>query len=227
LDEGELLRAAVVDALGAPGDTVPTIVLEGVNRSAIELFEDVLTEISVGFRVSAADSPRPTVMFGSLLEGPAALPLDPNYLQIGPIFDLDYLDWRSRAPDGAELATGKLGLPQFRSINVSSSKGVVDEDEPLRLLRKVGLKRNPRLERSVLAAYRSLSRFKRSASDLTALQSLAYGWLMPLWLLHGLSREAIDAELDRGKLDGTTADRRLSDMLDAMHLIPGNLGETA
>ena len=49
LDDGEELRQSALETPVETEDCVSSIVLEGVNRSALELFEDVLIEMSSGF----------------------------------------------------------------------------------------------------------------------------------------------------------------------------------
>jgi hypothetical protein len=45
------------------------------------------------------------------------------------------------------------------------------------------------------------------------MQSLAYGWLVPLGVASQVSKEDVDSELDGGKCDATNTDVRLAAML--------------
>jgi hypothetical protein len=213
LDDGEELRQSALETPAESEGGVSSIVLEGVNRSALELFEDVLIEMSSGFKVSSYRDKRRVFIFGSLLTGAAALPVEASYLQLGPIFDLDYLDWRARPVDEALPILGKIASKDLEAIRLPLAKSVPDEDVVGGLVAKGQSKRHPQLERAALAAYRALCALKRASAHPTALQSLMYGWLAPLWIVRGLSQEAIDEELDGGKCDGAVADPRLSAIL--------------
>jgi hypothetical protein len=215
LDDGEELRQSALETPVETEDCVSSIVLEGVNRSALELFEDVLIEMSSGFKVSLYRDKRRTFIFGSLLAGAAALPVEASYLQLGPIFDLDYLDWRGRPSDEAAPILGKITNKAVEAISRPTSKGAPEEDVICGLIARGQSKRHPQLERAVLSGYRALCALERTTPHPSALQSLAYGWLAPLWLIRGLSREAIDEELDGGKFDCGDTDPRLSAILKA------------
>lgn len=115
LDDGEELRQSALETPVETEDCVSSIVLESVNRSALELFEDVLIEMSSGFKVSLYRDKRRTFIFGSLLAGAAALPVEASYLQLGPIFDLDYLAWRGRPSDEAAPFLGKITNKAFEA----------------------------------------------------------------------------------------------------------------
>ena len=201
LDDGEELRQSVLEAPPASEGCVPAVVLEGVNRSALELFEDVLIEMSLGFKISLYRDKRRAFIFGSLLAGAAALPVETNYLQLGPIFDLDFLDWRGRPSDDVSPILGKITNKAFEAISRPASKSAPEEDVICGLIARGEPKRHPQLERAVLSGYRALCSLERTAPHPSALQSLAYGWLAPLWLVREFTGEAINEGLDGGKLD--------------------------
>jgi hypothetical protein len=215
LDDGEELRQSILEAPAEPEGCVPSVVLEGVNRSALELFEDVLIEMSLGFKVSLYRDKHRAFIFGSLLGGAAALPVETNYLHLGPIFDLDFLDWRARPSDEVSPILGEITNKTLEAISRPASKSAPEEDVVCGLVTRGESKRHPQLERAVLSGYRALCALERTAPHPSALQSLAYGWLAPLWLVRGLSREAIDEELDGGKFDCGDPDPRLFAILKA------------
>jgi hypothetical protein len=64
-----------------------------------------------------------------------------------------------------------------------------------------------------VASHAALSHVKQGKSPVSAIQSLAYGWLAPLWIVIGLSSEEADSELDGGKLDGPTPEARIAELL--------------
>ena len=86
-------------------------------------------------------------------------------------------------------------------------------EEVLRILRKFVPKRNPRIERAVAASYAALKNIRQHRADASPMQSLAYGWFVPLWVALGLSKEDADSELDGGKCDASSFDPRVATML--------------
>jgi hypothetical protein len=80
-----------------------------------------------------------------------------------------------------------------------------------------------RIERTIVTAYRVLHHVRGKRTSGTALQSLAFGWLIPLWLAWDVSKDEADSELDGGKLDFEkgAADPRIAGILAA-----GEFGST-
>jgi hypothetical protein len=201
LTDSGLLRAGVEQRLEAASEDVTAIIFEGINRTTLDVTRDAL-----------ASSQR-TMCFGTILDGLASLPLELAYFEYGPVFDLDCLEWRSRVELDAVPVHGSLSVEGSSSIRRTLQGPPVNADEPLRLLRKFMPKRNIRIERTIVASHAALSHVKQGKSTVSAIQSLAYGWLAPLWTAIGLSSEEADSELDGGKLDGPTPDTRIAELL--------------
>jgi hypothetical protein len=201
LTDSGLLREGVNQRLDAASQDVTTIIFEGINRTTLDVTRDAL-----------ASSQR-TMCFGTILDGLASLPLELAYFEYGPVFDLDCLEWRSRVELDAVPVHGSLSVEGSYSIRRTLQGAAVNADEPLRLLRKFMPKRNIRIERTIVASHAALSHVKQGKSTVTAIQSLAYGWLAPLWTAVGLSSEEAESELDGGKLDGSTPDTRIAELL--------------
>jgi hypothetical protein len=213
LDDGELLRAAFWQGLGKPADSISAVAIEGVNRSALDLFEDVLADaLSLNIHTAVECQPRAFV-FASIIQGLASLSIEPNYLELGPIFDLDCLDWRSRSPGPSSPLYGVTPSTAYERITAATAATQTDVEEPQRLLKEFRSKRNPRIERNMLSAYVALSALHRSKGDPSPLQSLFYGWMLPLLAAMGLSKEHVDSELAGGVCDGKVADKRLVSLL--------------
>jgi len=201
LTDSSLLRMAVEQCLEMGSQDVNVIIFEGINRTTIDVTRDALIR-----------SQR-TICFGTILDGLASLPLELAYFEYGPVFDLDFLEWRSRVESDAVPVYGSLSVECSASIRRTLQGAAVNADEPLRLLRKFMSKRNIRLERTIVASHAALSHVKQPESSITALQSLTYGWLAPLWTAIGLSSEEAESELDGGKLDGPIPDTRITELL--------------
>src|SRR5438552_31143 len=114
------------------------------------------------------------------------------------------------------LSTGSDPARTFDSVETlrdAISTELQDFDEPLRQLRAFTPKRKPRIERVFAAAYAALCILHDERDAPTPLQSLTYGWLAPLWVALGLSRQDADTEIDGGKCDGSRPDPRIASML--------------
>ncbi len=224
LNDGEVLRTAMSNATIGTGDPISSVAIEGLNRSALDVFADALLDI---VDANAASNGPVLTVFVSLVQGVAALPIEAAYLQLGPVFDLDLLDWQYRRPKQTAVVSNGMSKSAYNAIFDKLSSVSADNDEPLRLLRKFSARRNPRIERTLLAAFAALTHLRGSKANPSHLQSLAYGWLVPLWASWDLSREEVDSELDAGKCDASAVDPRLAAALSSGEFRSrGNSGES-
>jgi hypothetical protein len=218
--DGEAFRSVVMPLSSTAGSGVPALVIEGINRSALDVFADAISDLMAGEGALPAAWERQWFVFASVTQGVASLPIEPTYLELGPVFDLDHLDWRLRRVTSGVAAPGRVLADALRAIRASLEAWTTDSEEALRILRRFKPGRNPRMESSVIAAYCALSSIER-AEPMSALQSIAYGWLVPLWLALGLERGEVDSELDGGKCDLATPDPRLASILANGDFAPG------
>lgn len=211
LMDGAPLRSALHSLAVKSELNVPSIVIDGINRSALDATKDALVEYGTDYSTNHGSS---IFCFVSLVSGIASLPVEVEHLELGPVFDLDYLDWRiSTEASGANIG-GVVAKDVTKSLRPKLVQDAADDiDEALRVVRKFGRKRNPRIERSVVAAYAALKNIRRGRADASPMQSLAYGWLVPLWVALEVSKEDADSELDGGKCDSTSVDVRIASML--------------
>jgi hypothetical protein len=153
-------------------------------------------------------------VFGTITRGVASLPIDPSYLEVGPIFDLDCLDWRSSRPAIGDNKLIALSATIARSLRAGLTAESTDVEEAQRLVRSFISKRNPRIEHVVLSAYTALFACRKDKDMPTPLQSLVYGWLVPFWAAHGVAKSEIDSEVDGGKCDANSPDPRIKLLVD-------------
>lgn len=211
LTDGRSLSAALHSLSSKTASKVSSVVVEGLNRSALDCTKDALLAYAADH---GANNKSPIFCFTSLVPGMASLPLEPEHLELGPVFDLDYLDWRLSADTNAAATINSVAPSAVASLRIKLTQGAADElDEVLRVLRKFMPKRNPRVERAVAAGYAALKNARQGRADASPMQSLAYGWLVPLWVALGLSKDDADSELDGGKCDASKPDPRVAAML--------------
>ena len=191
LQYGEELRRSLENEIVVDDELVAAISIEGVNLAAFEILRDVLADlVNRGPRNSAARFGT-ALVFGTITQGVASLPIDPSYLELGPIIDLDCLDWRSSRPAMGDTKLITLSATMARSLRAGLAGKSTDIEEAQRLVRSFISKRNPRIEHVVLSAYTALVACRKDKDMPTPLQSLVYGWLVPFWAAHGVAKSEI------------------------------------
>ena len=99
LQNGEQLRVAIEQAFKTERPTMTALAIEGINRTALDITKEVLSDcLDPGFDRAPARS----VVIATVSDGIASLPLELGYCEIGPVFDLNCLDWRASQPSSAE-----------------------------------------------------------------------------------------------------------------------------
>lgn len=199
------LDTDVVAAFGNRDGMIGAVVLERVNNAPFELLADAIADLVRDASV---------VVVATLADGVSTFPEQPLYLQLGPVFDADVLDWSIFPKANAVVSAGALASLDPKALSMQLSKGKAQTEELLRLLRKDRSLRNPRIERTATAFMSTLESFRTSNAP-TSLQSTSYGWLWPFWRMTGLASEDIEDELDGGRIDSEDhVDTRLQLLLD-------------
>ena len=188
------------------------VIIEGVNRSALDAFGECLVEV-VSCQRSGDRASRSLLMMATLTDGPASLPLSVGHISLGPVFYTDALDWRLRHRTEAQRADGGISTEIWAKACGAVERAIPDSEEALRLFGEFAPIANPLLRGTVLSGFRALTALRNEKTGLTALQSLAFGWLAPLCVVMGTSAEAVDQEFDQGIVDGTRPDTRLANLL--------------
>jgi hypothetical protein len=215
IQDGEELRLSIDSALGTNTASIGAVAIEGINMTALDVTQGVLADcVDPETGASEAEVAR-VAIFATIAQGLASLPLEAGYFELGPVFDLDYLDWRTSPSTNPELAAGILSAEVDQAIFGQLTSAAVDIEEATRLARSFTKKRNPSAERTIVRAYRALSLIRSEPQAVTPLQSLYFGWLLPRWRALRLPKDQIDSELDGGKANGQSVDPRLSAMLEA------------
>jgi hypothetical protein len=210
IQSGDDFRSALEGDIRVDDELVVALVVEGVNLAAFEIVKDVLADLVNG----AYDQAGQTLLFATVSQGVASLPIEPSYIELGPIIDLDCLEWRSRRPVQSEGKHVALSVPTMRSVRAGLIGKSIDTGEAHALVRSFVSRRNPRVEHTVLSAYAALAGCRQAKDIPTALQSLVFGWLVPYWNAHHVSKSDVDSAVDGGKCDSVTADPRIVTLLN-------------
>jgi len=212
LQNGEQLRAAIEQAFETERPTMTALVIEGINRTALDITKEVLGDcLDPGFDRAPARSG----VIATISEGVASLPLELGYCEIGPVFDLNCLDWRAGQSPSAGESASAFSSKADKALFTQIGSADVDTEEAIRLANAFVTGRDPSIERAFAGAYRALHLVRTDVKAVTPLQSLFYGWLMPYWLTLGVTKDQIEIELDGGKVNGTAVDPRLAAMFKA------------
>src|SRR5712692_2836767 len=85
LSSGEFARCLEETVDGSQqGDTLSSLIIQGINRSALELFADQLISLVSDRQVAYAARAPNLVLLSSAVRGPGALPIPPSLCDPGP-----------------------------------------------------------------------------------------------------------------------------------------------
>ena len=163
--------------------------------------------------------------FASVLQGPASLSIDPNYLELGPMFCLDYLDWRPALPAKSATVLGTISPKQFDEMREILTGAAADDEEPLRLLRKKLSKKTPGLNERFLLPIALCMRSNELCPELPR----SNRWRMDGFCRCGSRKDdqkrMADSDFDAGKCDAGAVDQRLASMLASDELPSQSRGQ--
>jgi len=216
LQQGDDLRRSLLTSIVPAEGLLTAVVIEGINLAAFELCKDVLAELASDGASQLGRRMGRTLTIATVTRGVASLPVEASYFELGPVLDLDCLDWRSKRPAGRELTALAISRRDADTLRSALTAKAVDTDEPQKLVRAFQTARNPRIEHSALSAFTALSACRKDGEIPTPLQSLTYGWLLPLWTAQGAPRSEVDVQIDGGKCDATTPDPRLKPLIEGL-----------
>jgi hypothetical protein len=224
--DGQELHEATEDFGGHNEDALSAVVIEGINHSALDVSRGALLDLVDPAAAGSQSTRRRTIVLATISQGVASLPVDAEYLELGPVFDLDVLDWRLLAvperPLSAFIPTA-ADEAIFRQLITAS----LPDEESSRVARLFTGKRNVAVEKNIVLAYRALEVLRSDHEGVTPLQSLYFGWVLPYWRALNVERDQVDSELDGGKVNGQRIDPRLAAMFAAVFPPGPDRGRTA
>lgn len=191
---------------------IAAIVVEGGNRASFDISAGPIADVVRGDHWSRATGS--ILVFCALANGLGALPVEPEHFELGPVLDMNCLEWKRRLrTETREQVWGRLGKGVWKTLEAQSNQQAVDADEALAMLKKVSPPPNGEIENNVFCAFRALAMLRKSA-ERSLLQSIAFGWIAPYWQALGVSHDVADGELDSGNVDNPQhPDERLARLL--------------
>lgn len=157
------------------------VVLEGANRSAIEVYSTGIRQFAMERILGMNDAGCGLFVFASLVDGPSAIPPGKSSYELGPFFDVDALGWIDKL--SLPVTHGHLKYDALlNAIRNAPTIGIEWEetDVPGWLLREGGVL----WRRTLLQAVRFRSAL--SPANFSSTESispeLAFGWILPMAL---------------------------------------------
>ena len=191
---------------------VNCLVVEGINRSAFDAIGDDLVQVLVEQRIGSTAEDGGLIVFATIADGASSLPVARAYSSLGAIFYVDLLKWQIRKIKARSAGLGLLTRDGWLKLVSLKRSGQSDDEEVDRLLDMCGTKDDPLIRSTFIDSLRVLSAIKSDESDITPLQSLNFGWVVPSGLIEGIGAELVEQELDDGKVDSESTDFRLRRM---------------
>lgn len=192
-------------------DCVSALIVEGINRVPIDIVQEAVLEARLG---PTESEPTKALTICTVVNGAATLPVEPDLIHLGPVFDVDHLDWRIERPTKATIWAGRCTSEQWGKLIGQARKSPPDLEEVRRLAERFSPRPDRRALQAFATAYCILSALRPDASP-TPMQSLAFGWLAPWWSALHVSMDDVDSEFDGGKMGATSRDDRLKSIVNS------------
>ena len=191
---------------------VDCLVVEGINRSAFDAIGDDLVQVLVDQRIGSTAEDGGLIVFATIADGASSLPVARAYSSLGAIFYVDLLGWQMREIKARSAGLGLLTRDGWLKVVSLKKSGQSDDEEVDRLLDICGTKDDPLIRSTFIDSLKVLSAIKSDELEITPLQSLHFGWVVPSGLIEGIGAELVEQELDDGKVDSECTDLRLRKM---------------
>ncbi len=172
-----------METLASLADEVCCLIIEGINRSAFDVFGETLIELIQQSRLSVGKSYLPVVM-ATITSGPASLPLSHSHVSLGPVLCCDCVDWRTMPSVGSRPVGGRIPSESWHQIrsDAMNYRGF-NTEEMVTLFDQVSSTPNPMLRQTVHLAYRVLGSMNDAKPEEFALRHLFFGWILPIGIV--------------------------------------------
>lgn len=166
------------------------IILEGINRSAFEIYGSNLRKYIAEQIIGKANWNYPIVVMATLITGPSVLSLSKEYLEIGPVFNTDCIGWSYKniepyvngVIDPKLLLKTDMDISDYLEIEDLLPRGIIEHGSIL-------------WRKTIAATYKMMIQLDPSFN----FSSVNYGWLIPITSLH--FRERMEQPFDDIELD--------------------------
>jgi len=160
-------------------DYLTAIIIEGINLSAFECYAQTLRQLITNRLINYQESHNHVVCFATLADGPAALPLSKEFCMFGPVFNTDLLGW------GAKGITDKIQGGTISTENWNHWRHSCSKSEFPETLQSL-LEDMSDISQLWKISIRNACQF---LNNKTPLDSIGFGWLMPLAMCDLMNQE--------------------------------------
>lgn len=157
------------DASGQLG----TIVLEGCNRSALDMYGEEIVEAIAATQLSSRQGN--VVVIGTVAAGPIGLSLTAQDCELGPVLDTDVLIAASSA--SGDFKSSEISLGDWRQWTTAASRTPELPADLSELILAAELTPGLLWSRTLARAYSSLESLPTTSGS--SFDSLLFGWLLP------------------------------------------------
>lgn len=195
-------------------ETLSALVVEGLNRSAFEVYGEALREMVAERVMGIRDRAPALVVLGTLATGPAALPATPALCELGPIIDTDTLTL-STAVTGPAPHGQRVSSSLWRTWATGARRIEAGSSDISALCSAMAGEESLLWKRVVAVAHACLQALADASPVGTPAQALVAGWLLPRAAAAGVPPSAYEAALrDAGvAVSGTEVDPRVTKLL--------------
>jgi len=166
------------------------IILEGINRSAFEIYGSNLRRNIAEQIVGRSNWNYPIIVFATLITGPSVLSLSKEYLEIGPVFNTDCIGWSYKniepyvngVIDPKLILKKDMDISDYLEIEDLLPRGIFEHGSIL-------------WRKTIAATYKMMIQLDPSFN----FSSVNYGWLIPITSLH--LKERMEQAFDEIELD--------------------------
>lgn len=166
------------------------IILEGINRSAFEIYGSNLRKYIAEQIIGRANWNYPIFIMATLVTGPSVLSLSKEYLEIGPVFNTDCIGWSYKniepyvngVIDPKLLIKKDIDISDYLEIEDLLPGGIIEHGSIL-------------WRKTIAATYKMMIQLDPSFN----FSSVNYGWLIPITSLH--FKERMEQPFDEIELD--------------------------
>ncbi|GAA3411660.1 hypothetical protein ACFFNY_20595 [Paenibacillus hodogayensis] len=166
------------------------IILEGINRSAFEIYGSNLRKYIAEQIIGRANWNYPVIIMATLVTGPSVLSLSKEYLEIGPVFNTDCIGWSYKniepyvngVIDSKLLLRTDMDISDYLEIEDLLPGGIIEHGSII-------------WRKTIAATYKMMIQLDPSFN----FSSVNYGWLIPITSLH--FKERMERPFDEIELD--------------------------
>ena len=196
--------------------SVSVLILDGINLSAPEVYARSLHQLISERYLRKESANQSLIIFGIILDGPAALEIPPELCELGPIYYTDCLEWRDKWSHHS-LSSGFIPNEVWGAW-ISIISEIPEEWEDIyNDYCHLGGHTSVLWRRCLYIAASRLNLIRDKVDVPTLIQSLLFGWILPRGLTSGVNFANYEDLLDAGRLDSSKIDERIVKILGFMN----------